>query len=516
MKVMNDFHTQGAVPLGAKAYVRRDFEERTRRHLLRGNWVLLLGPREHGKTTALVRLKKELREQGLLVAGVDFQRLGPPFNDNYRRFLQWVADHLASDLGTRGYDHPVDQDADEFASWLECLLPGGVEPVVVCMDEAAGVPESMRNHFYGQIRAISSTAAEETGSPLSRLRFLFSGMFQPDRLVRTENSPFNTSERVETDDLSIEQTRTLVHRVLNKEELDEDEEYLVQRAYAEVGGQPFLLQHILSLAFDADLVDRDATLAQAVESLKFSDHSVALMTRVVQDEGAQKVAAELSQSGEINFLPDADYKHLCVIGLAGRQGNTLQFRNKLYAQLARNHPQLNSTGGTRESAMPLAPLSEASLAFVNDDRYRKFAYTAQKGAALAYNSGSYRLALIGYGSSLEAILEDWLISLDETDLSTAVTRAESNCSGRMWQRDEKRGGPREWRLINLIRVSNAVGAFRGAADSSDRLRKYRNWVHPGRAIESGLVEEDLLQPEAQSACAILNAIVRDIEQRQSP
>jgi len=85
----------------------------------------------------------------------------------------------------------------------------------------------------------------------------------------------------------------------------------------------------------------------------------------------------------------------------------------------------------------------------------------------------------------------------------------------MWRKDNKGGGPTKWKLVNLIRVANAVGAFRGAADLSDHVRKYRNWVHPGGANESGLVEEDL-QPEAQSACAILSAIVRDIEQRQSP
>lgn len=198
---MNDFHTRSAVPLGVSAYVERSFEEQARRHLLRRNWVLLLGPREHGKTTGLVRLKKSLREQGLLVTGVDFQRLSPSSTDSYRRFLEWVADHLASELGTQGYDPPVGQDADEFALWLERLLPDGDETVVVCMDEAAGVPKSMLNHFYGQIRGISTTVAENTCTPLRRLCFLFAGMFQPDKLVLAENSPFNTCERVETDDL---------------------------------------------------------------------------------------------------------------------------------------------------------------------------------------------------------------------------------------------------------------------------------------------------------------------------
>jgi Helix-turn-helix domain len=205
----------------------------------------------------------------------------------------------------------------------------------------------------------------------------------------------------------------------------------------------------------------------------------------------------------------------CVIGLAERQGNNLEFRNRLYARVAQSSPQLRPTVTTVRDTTPLVALPEARFDFMNDSHYRKFAYTAQRGAARAYNSESHRLALIGYGSAVEAILIDWLISLSPTDLSNAIAAAEVADRANIWNRGEKAKGPTGWRLVNLIRVATCVGALTGAATMSDKLREFRNWVHPSSAISSGLAEDDL-EPEAQSACGTFSAIVRDVERSVSP
>ncbi len=47
-------HLQGPVPLGHESYIERPFELKLIRELQAGRWVLFLGPRQHGKTSALV------------------------------------------------------------------------------------------------------------------------------------------------------------------------------------------------------------------------------------------------------------------------------------------------------------------------------------------------------------------------------------------------------------------------------------------------------------------------------
>ena len=58
-------HLQGPVPLADNAYVKRPFENELHRELMANRWVLLLGPRQHGKTSALVRLQRALSENRL-------------------------------------------------------------------------------------------------------------------------------------------------------------------------------------------------------------------------------------------------------------------------------------------------------------------------------------------------------------------------------------------------------------------------------------------------------------------
>jgi hypothetical protein len=459
-------------------------------------------------------MKQELREQGLLVAGVDLQTRGPSTADGYPDFLAWVADHLARDLETQDFERPVGQDAEELATWLERLLPEGEQAIVICVDEAANVPQSMLHSFYGQLRGIFNTVAEKPDSPLCRLRFVFAGMFHPDKLVSPNNSPFNICVRVNTDDLGLDQARELARSVLGKEELDESEDTLIRRAYQEVGGQPFLLQQLLSLAFDADPLDRGGVLEEAIKELPFSEHVFALMRRVLEDEATQSIATELAQFGEIDFLPDADYQYLCAIGLAGRGEAKLTFRNELYARVARSSPQLHKADNSDVSTSPLWPLPEARFAFMHDKDYKDFAHSAQRGAAYAYNSRSYRLALIGFGSALEAVFVDWLRSLSKNNLNVTIAAAEKAGGPGIWNKGEKAKGPTGWRLVNLVNVASQVGALQGASEMSDQLRQFRNWVHPKPAIASGFTEEDL-GPEAKQACGTFEAIVRDVRRATS-
>jgi predicted AAA+ superfamily ATPase len=72
---MSNFHTQGAVPLDSPAYVEREFERNVIQNVFNARWVLVLGPRQHGKTTGLIRVNNYLEHSGFLSAFVDFQGL---------------------------------------------------------------------------------------------------------------------------------------------------------------------------------------------------------------------------------------------------------------------------------------------------------------------------------------------------------------------------------------------------------------------------------------------------------
>jgi hypothetical protein len=92
-------HLHGPVPLDDPVYAERDFETTLVKEVQAGHWVLLLGPRQHGKTSAFLRLRKTLSDHATSTALVDLQKV-PPF-DTYARLVTWFAKQVAATLGDR-------------------------------------------------------------------------------------------------------------------------------------------------------------------------------------------------------------------------------------------------------------------------------------------------------------------------------------------------------------------------------------------------------------------------------
>src|SRR4051794_18513708 len=91
---MSDFVVGGTISAESAAYIERGFEDRCFRFLSEGNWVLLLGPRQHGKSSALVRLARRLDDAGIRTARVDFQSFSDS-GDDYANVLAWLARRFA-------------------------------------------------------------------------------------------------------------------------------------------------------------------------------------------------------------------------------------------------------------------------------------------------------------------------------------------------------------------------------------------------------------------------------------
>ena len=199
---MSEFHNQGAVPISSGAYIPRAFEEQVFGEVAVGRWVLLLGPRQHGKTTGLVRLNARFREGGFASVLVDLQGL-PPCAD-FRKLLLWFTDQIGRNLG-REIPRPRDENQADVAVWLDAAFAHGGPPPVVIIDEAGSIENTdFRNSFYGQIRQLSSLRADAPeGAIAKRIRFVFAGTFRPETLVHEQNSPFNVCQTVQTDDVSL-------------------------------------------------------------------------------------------------------------------------------------------------------------------------------------------------------------------------------------------------------------------------------------------------------------------------
>ena len=506
---MSDFYNQGAVPLDSAAYIPRGFEQKVFDEITAGRWVLLLGPRQHGKSSGLVRLNNKLREAGFTAALVDLQGLPPcpAFKDLLRCFSDQIGRNIRRDI-----PRPRSENQGEVAAWLEAAFPPAAAPVAIIIDEAGSIENPQyRNSFYGQIRQISSLRADaSTDSIASRIRFVFAGTFRPETLVDERNSPFNVCQTVYTDDITLEQAIELAKSV-NPAVVD-----FVKAAHEVLNGQPYLLQTVFQETLRKSELPIEVAFAEALRNLPHSigAHLEGIFSKIVGNTNLVQKVAQMVQQGSTDVAPaDSDYTFLQVLGLAKREDAKLIFRNSLYQQVAKASPQLVPpvAATVAPSKVSVFAIEKTALAFMKSPDLREICFSAYDGAAKAHSNESYRLALTGFGSAMEALLIDLHLSVNPGQLQTAVSaaKAESDTTKKANFGRETETDPLTWSLFNLINVARKLKIKGAYPEPSHTLREWRNLVHPALAMKK-FVDESKLEPDSVAASALFSMLLRDI------
>ena len=341
---MTAFHLQGPVPIDSPYHVSRGFEQRLLSEALAHRWALLLGPRQHGKTTGLIQVREKLLGLGLACALLDLG--AAPACSSYQELLRWISHDIARGLDQSFGSEPGPDEDGELYPWL-CSAAGSTRgPIVLMIDEASAirVPYWCET-FYGQVRSLTSRRAQATLDELvSRLVFVFSGMFRPETLVTDRNSPFNVCVRIETEDLTLSDALELWQRANS----DADES-VVHDAFRAVGGQPYLLQVLFSNLVVVDGPHRKSALEHAIEGFRTGtdDHFQRLFEHVLSDDNLVAIASDMAKS-ESDGVPhrplDPNLSYLEVLGLGRRDGSRFVFRNPLYAEMSKSHQEFRKIG----------------------------------------------------------------------------------------------------------------------------------------------------------------------------
>jgi hypothetical protein len=498
------------VPLSSTAYIPRLFEQRVFGAVTSGRWVLLLGPRQHGKSSGLVRLNTQLRDAGYTTAVVDLQGLPPcpAFPD----LLRWFSDQIGRNI-RREIPRPRAENQGEVGAWLEAAFPPGATPVAVIIDEAGSIENpQFRNAFYGQIRQISTLKADAAvDSVAARIRFVFAGTFRPETLVQEQNSPFNVCQTVYTDDITLDQATQLANSV-NPTVVN-----FVRAAHELLNGQPYLLQTVFQDTLSKSELPIDVAFAEALQNLPHSvnSHLEGIFSKIVGNTNLVQKVAQMVQHGSTDIAPaDSDCAFLQVIGLAKRDAAKLVFRSAFYEKVAKESPQLLPAVATipAPNKASVYAIEKTALAFMTNVDLREICFSAYDGAAKAHGNGSYRLALTGFGSAMEALLVNLHLGVGAGPLQIAVNAAKAETDGTKKARFnhyENEADPLTWRLVNLINVAQKVRIRGTYPEPSHALREWRNLVHPALAMKQ-FVDESKLELDSVAASVLFLMLLRDI------
>jgi len=208
------FRTEG--PLleeDARLYVERSEDREMADDIRRGNYVALIGSRQTGKTSLLLKMRRQLLNDGHIPIYLDLSpardREKEAWYDYFHSVMEGQLDQHSADVTI-----PTMRDQVDFRAALRKisrqLVPS--RQVVFLLDEVGAVPSSISDRFFSTIRTVFNE--REPFPAFRRYVFVMAGAFIPHRLVTDSDiSPFNIASRVFMSDASYEKLSGLVRNL---------------------------------------------------------------------------------------------------------------------------------------------------------------------------------------------------------------------------------------------------------------------------------------------------------------
>lgn len=316
----------------ASVYIPRSAEQEVSLRLGRMDYLLIIEPRQQGKTSLINFLIRNPPSPITSIVYIDVASL--PFRSE-RRWYRDLCRRLNDQMVTLAAS-PVDwtnppMDSSEWRQFLTRLalsLQANGRLVVIALDEI-GAPLPDATGFFSVLRDVYNSRQAEPC--LRHITFILLGAFHPRDLIENEKlSPFNVSYRVRLPDFSVEQMEVLLRHLSYSQT---ETALLAAGVYYWTEGQPYLTQQLCAyLQPHASAKD----IAAAVERLRREDenHLPHLARMLKKDEEGKLIARRVMAAERLAFSPTTVQSRLDLLGLISpdREGNC-RIRNRIYVGL---------------------------------------------------------------------------------------------------------------------------------------------------------------------------------------
>lgn len=329
------FRTGGALTDDhADIYIERQADRKALTHLRSMDYLLVIEPRQQGKTSLINHL---LCHPGLEDVAFVYVDVTTPDRSSETTWYQTLCRRILRQLQgfmPRDQRPPVPQKS---TGWREFLCEVAIcatdahKRVVMALDEIGAVTFPGATEFFSVLRDVYNSRQAEI--ELKQLTFLLAGAFHPRDLIKDDKiSPFNIAQRVRLDDFTPEQVLELV----KKGHWSEDQTVaLAQRICYWTDGQPYLTQLLCSyLGPDAGPADVDTGITRLRR--EDENHLPPLMDRLEKEEKLLQYVERILSGERIKFYP-REHRRQAELELLGviKQGpeGYCVIRNRLYRQV---------------------------------------------------------------------------------------------------------------------------------------------------------------------------------------
>lgn len=372
----------------AGLYIQRSADAEVVSHLEAMDYVLLIEPRQQGKTSLVNHLIDEPAFDNTWWGYVDVTTLDRISESAWYKSLgSRLLSQWNNTLTLSRSESDVPDDANGWRDFLSRLATRARDEsrrLIIAFDEIGAITFPGATLFFSVMREIYN--ARKLESQFRNLTFILAGAFDPRDLIDDDKiSPFNIAQRVRLADFTRPQVQELVEKGGWPAGLSAE---LANRIHYWTGGQPYLCQWICNhLDSTAEPLDVDACVAHM--QVEEENHLPPIIKRLHADKRMRDYVSRILAGEKIRFLPALNHIHqrLQILGIikADDEGFCV-IRNRVYEAVL-------ASGALDDGSIVSKPPAQASnariqhLAQQRRESDRKYAELSKRIAALDIDIG---------------------------------------------------------------------------------------------------------------------------------
>jgi hypothetical protein len=368
---MSDFPFQAGGPLLADSpvYIPREADDKATTHLRRMEYITLVEPRQHGKTSLINRLIGQFSPQGYAFAYRDLMAAkssAASLADWYASLGRWLLRQLRFIPWDQRPELPTSSISwENFLADVAESAEAASQNVVVVLDEIGAMPAAWATDFFSVIRSVYTS--RQSLPFWQHLTFAIAGAFNPKELIQDNTvSNFNVDQRIPLDDFNLSQVKQLLACLDLTGDLTEA---AVERVHYWTDGQPYLCQRLcLCLAERKELASAsnvDDIVDNAVERFFREDtYHLSRIKDLAAEPDLLAYTRRITSEPRSRFnaaLNDRHFHLAHIVGIlkAGPDGRC-QIRNRIYER-ALAEIEVPPEPQPSEAPQPQPPVDPAAL-----------------------------------------------------------------------------------------------------------------------------------------------------------